>query len=249
MEEVKIRPGYSVGNYILEEMIGAGGFSTVYKARSIDPQPEYDSVIAVKVLHPRRLERRQIRRFIKEAKIAKKLKNEYIVKVFDLKIQEKNYFIFMEFLDGDLLKFIENKKNFFNPENIKEVITKAARGLYFIHRNKIIHKDVNPSNILLDFTLEKVKMTDFGLSRRNFVFNREKKEGGTVEYIAPEILRGKRASVKSDIYAFGKTVEKVYNKLNFSIPESVRYIISVATKEDPDERFESMEDIIYVLEN
>ncbi|RLF31395.1 MAG: hypothetical protein DRN08_07985, partial [Thermoplasmata archaeon] len=96
MEKIKIRAGYSVGNYLLEEMVGAGGFSTVYKARSIDPQPEYDSIIAVKVLHPRRLERSQIRRFIREAKMAKKLEHQYIVKVYDLKKQDGNYFIFME---------------------------------------------------------------------------------------------------------------------------------------------------------
>ena len=122
MEKIKIRAGYSVGNYLLEEMVGAGGFSTVYKARSIDPQPEYDSIIAVKVLHPRRLESSQIRRFIREAKIAKKLEHQYIVKVYDLKKQDGNYFIFMEFLDADLLKCIRNKRGIFTLSNINEVI-------------------------------------------------------------------------------------------------------------------------------
>ena len=249
MEEIKIRPGYTVGNYVLEEMVGAGGFSTVYKARSIDPQPEYDSIIAIKVLHPRRLERYQIRRFVREAKIAKKLKHKNIVKVYDLKKQDGNYFIFMEFLDSDLLRCIRNKRGIFTLSNIKEVILKAAKGLAYIHKNRIIHKDINPTNILLNFSLDKVKMTDFGLSRRNFLFNKEKKEGGTLYYLAPEILKGKKASIKSDIYSFGKSIEKVYNELGFTIPDDIRHIINISTKENPEERFSNMENIIYILEN
>ena len=249
MEKIKIRPGYSVGNYLLEEMVGAGGFSTVYKARSIDPQPEYDSIIAVKVLHPRRLERSQIRRFIREAKIAKKLEHQYIVKVYDLKKQDGNYFIFMEFLEADLLKCIRNKREIFTLSNINEVILKAAKGLAYIHKNRIIHKDINPTNILLNFSLDKVKMTDFGLSRRNFLFNKEKKQGGTLYYLAPEILKGKKASIKSDIYSFGKTIERIYNELNFDIPDNIKYIIDISTKENPESRFSSVEDIIYILEN
>jgi len=248
MEEIKIRPGYSVGNYVLEELVGAGGFSTVYKARSIDPQPEYDSIIAIKVLHPRRLERYQIRRFVREAKIAKKLKHQNIVKVYDLKKQDRNYFIFMEFLDSDLLKCIRNKREIFTLSNIKEVMLKAAKGLTYIHKNRIIHKDINPTNILLNFSLDKVKMTDFGLSRRNLLFNREK-EGGTTYYLAPEILKGEKASIKSDIYSFGKTIEKVYNELGFIIPDDIRYVIGISTRGNPEERFSSMEDIIYILEN
>jgi len=249
MEEIKIRPGYSVGNYVLEEMIGAGGFSTVYKARSIDPQPEYDSIIAVKVLHPRRLERYQIRRFVREGKIAKKLKHQNIVKVYDLKKQDGNYFIFMEFLDSDLLRCIRNKRGIFTLSNIKEVILKAAKGLAYIHKNRIIHKDINPTNILLNFSFDKVKMTDFGLSRKNFLFNKEKKEGGTLYYLAPEILKGKKASIKSDIYSFGKSIERIYNELGFTIPDDVRHIINISTKENPESRFSSIEDIIYILEN
>jgi len=249
MEEIKIRSGYSLGNYVLEELVGAGGFSTVYKARSIDPQPEYDSIIAVKVLHPRRLERYQIRRFVREVKIAKKLKHQNIVKVYDLKKQAGNYFIFMEFLDSDLLKCIRNKRGIFTLSNIKEVILRAAKGLAYIHKNRIIHKDINPTNILLNFSLDKVKMTDFGLSRRNFLFNKEKKEGGTLYYLAPEILKGEKASIKSDIYSFGKTIEKVYNELGFIIPDDIRYVINISIKENPRERFSSLEDIIYILEN
>ncbi|HRR95468.1 MAG TPA: serine/threonine-protein kinase [Candidatus Ratteibacteria bacterium] len=249
MEEIKVRTGYKIENYILEEMLGAGGFSTVYKARSIDPQPEYDTVIAIKVLHPRRLDRYQIRRFIREAKIAKKLIHPNIVKVYDFKKYEGDFFIFMEFLDADLLKCINARREIFSPSILEEIILKAAKGLSFIHQNRIIHKDFNPSNILVNFSLEKVKITDFGLAVKNTFFYREKREGGTLDYTAPEIIKGRKASIRSDIYSFGKTVEKLYNELNFPIPDTFRYIINISTRENPEERFSNMEEIIYMFED
>jgi serine/threonine-protein kinase len=251
MDVVKIRPGYIIKDYILKEMVGAGGFSTVYKAEAVNPVYLYPSIIAVKVLHPRRLERYQIREFIKEAKIAKNLEHPNIIKVFDVIQQEGNFFILMEFVDTDLIKAIKNKKEMFNEKNIIDIIIKSAKGISFLHRNGIIHKDISPSNILISYSLDKVKITDFGLSKVRripfFGFQKEFK-GGTEGYIPPEYYEGKVANEKGDIYSFGRTIERIYLELGFKIPEAIKNLIKVATDPEPENRFENMDYIIYILE-
>ncbi|MFN4228018.1 MAG: serine/threonine-protein kinase [Candidatus Ratteibacteria bacterium] len=245
----KIRPGYVIKNYILKEMVGSGGFSTVYRAESIDPFPLYNSVIAVKVLHPRRLERNQIRQFIKEGKIAKSLEHPNIVKVFDVIKEDGNFFILMEYLDTDLMKAIRTKKNIFNEKNIIDIIVKVAKGISYIHKHGIVHKDINPSNILITYSLEKIKITDFGLSKtEKWIFNRDKFKGGTEGYVAPEIYKGSVGDEKSDIYSFGKTIEKIYNELKIPLNDKIKNIIKIATDTEPKNRFESMEGIVYILE-
>lgn len=246
--EIKIRPGYLIENYVLEEMIGAGGFSTVYKARSINPEPLYSTIIAVKVLHPRRLSRSQIKQFVKEAKIAKTLNHENIVKVYDVKKKEGNFFILMEYLDIDLLKAIRTKPYIFTPERINEIILKVIKGLAFIHNQGIVHKDVTPSNVLISFSFDKVKITDFGLARRRGILGIDRdKSGGTNGYIAPERFMGKKADIRTDIYSLGKTIEKIYNELKFEIPPEIKYIIDMATNPDPEKRFQNVETILYFL--
>ena len=251
--EIRVRQGYIIDGYVLEEMVGAGGFSTVYRARSIDPVPEYQTVIAVKVLHPRRLDRWQIRRFVREVKMATMLEHPNIVKVFGVRHQDGNYFSFMEFLEADLLKAIRTKPELFNQENIVEIIKKAGQGLEYIHRNGIIHKDINPSNILISYALDKVKMTDFGLATKKvFFLHRLQQEsspgGGTEGYIAPERLKGMQADIRSDIYSFGKTIQKVYSELGFEMPENIKYVVEIATKPDSEERFVDMRELLYFLD-
>ncbi len=251
--EIRVRPGYVIDGYVLEEMVGSGGFSTVYRARSIDPAPKYHTIIAVKVLHPRRLDRWQIRRFVREVRMATVLEHPNIVKVFGVKHQDGNYFSFMEFLDTDLLKAIRTKPGLFNQENIVDVIKKAGQGLEYIHKHGIIHKDVNPSNILITYALDKIKITDFGLATKKvFFLHRLQPEsspgGGTEGYIAPERMQGLAADVRSDIYSFGKTIQKIYSELGFQIPENVKYVIDIATKPNSVERFVDMRELLYFLD-
>ncbi|MCX8082619.1 MAG: serine/threonine protein kinase [bacterium] len=251
--EIRVRPGYIIDGYILEEMVGSGGFATVYKARSIEPIPQFYSIIAIKVLHPRRLDRWQIRRFVKEVKMATMLEHPNIVKVFGIRKQEGNYFSFMEFLDTDLLKAIRTKPELFNHENIVEIIKKAGYGLEYIHRNGIIHKDVNPSNILLSYSMDKIKMTDFGLATKKLFFLHHLKQenspgGGTEGYIAPERMKGLPVDIRSDIYSFGKTIQRVYSELGFEIPENIKYVIDISTKSEPKERFIDMRELLYFLD-
>ncbi len=247
---MEIRKGYVIDGYRLEDMVGSGGFATVYKARSIDPLPKYETIIAVKVLHPRRLDRSQIRRFVKEVKMSIPLRHPNVVRVYAVRRQDWNYFGLTEFLDTDLLKAIRMKPQIFNSQNVIEILKKSAMGLDYIHRSGIIHKDINPSNILVSYSMDKIKMTDFGLSEKRGFFKKENSAGGggTEGYIAPERQRGLPADVRSDVYSFGKTMQKVYSELGFNVPENVRYVIDTATKPNKEERFYDMRELLYFLD-
>ncbi len=246
--EIKVRQGYIIDGYILEEMVGSGGFSTVYRARSIDPVPKYDTFIAVKVLHPRRLDRAQIRRFVKEVKMSIPLRHPNIVKVYAVRRQDWNYFGLMEFLDTDLLRAIRTKPELFDQQKVLEIIEKAGRGLEYIHRNGIVHKDVSPANILVSYLLDRIKITDFGLARKTGFLQKDNGAGGTEGYIAPERLNGMPADVKSDIYSFGKTIEKIYSELGIAMPDNVKYVFETAVKPTPEERFYDMRELLYFLD-
>ncbi len=247
--DIKVRQGYIIEGYILEAMVGSGGFSTVYRARSIDPLPKYSTVIAVKVLHQRRLNRWQIRRFIKEMKMSILLQHPNVVRVYAVRKQDRNYFGLMEFMDADLLKVIRTKPDIFNRQNIIEIIKKAGYGLEYIHKNGIIHNDVGPANILVSYDLNKIKITDFGLAeKKGFLKKGNGAGGGTEGYIAPERLNGMPADIKSDVYSFGKTIQKIYSELGFEIPEGVRYVVETAIKPRKEERFFDMSELLYFLE-
>ena len=246
---ITIRKGYEIEGYLLEEMVGAGGFSSVYKARSIYPIPRYDTLIAVKVLHPRRLEPRFVRTFVRESKLLMSLKHPNIVTVYQLKKQDRNLFMLMEYLDSDLMKSAKTKSHIFTPENIIRVFKKAGEGLSYVHSNGIIHKDINPSNILISYSLEKVKFTDFGLAwQRGFFRKAEGLKAGTEGYLAPERLAGRPADVKTDIYAFGKTIEKIYRELGFEFTEQILRVVRTATHKDRESRFSCMEDLLNSLQ-
>ncbi len=244
-----IRKGYEIEGYLLEELVGAGGFSSVYKARSIYPIPKYDTIIAVKVLHPRRLERKQIRNFVREAKISMLLTHPNIIKVYQVRKQDRNLFILMEYLDSDIMKAIKTKSYLFTPSNIIEVIKKAGEGLAYVHDNGIIHKDVNPSNILISYSLDKIKITDFGLAWRKTFFKRESEiKAGTEGYLAPERLKGCPSDIRTDIYAFGKTIEKIYTELDFKFSENLLRTIRKATHPEKEKRFPDMRSLLNSLE-
>jgi eukaryotic-like serine/threonine-protein kinase len=246
--EIKIEKGYVIAGYMLEGMLGSGGFATVYKARSITPEPIYDTIIAIKILHPRRLEKQQIRMFKEEMNMLMYLEHPNILKVYTVKSQDGHYFALMEFLDTNLLTAIRTKQEIFNQQNVLSIISQIASGLNYIHKNGYIHKDVNPTNILISYSLDKIKISDFGLAGKKGFFNKGlSSTGGTAGYIAPERKQHFSADIKTDIYSFGKTIQKIYSELNFEIPDKVKYVIEVSTKENRDERFFDMKELLYFL--
>ena len=141
-----------------------------------------------------------------EAKILANINHENIVKLIDFHQDNECFYILMEYCEGtDLGKFILMYKN--KKENIKENIVCSITlgiclGLEELHRNNIIHRDIKPANIIVSDNY-KIKIVDFGVSRKTSKNSTMTKYIGTSYYMAPELIKGENYNNKVDIWSFG----------------------------------------------
>lgn len=247
----KLRSGSTVSGYILTDLLGAGGFASVYKARSVGPDAAFGSFIAVKILHPRRIDRTMVQKFREEARTSLALRHENIITVHDFQEFEGNFLILMELADDDLGRFAHKSPLSF--EQIMSVMKRAGQGLAFAHRKGIVHRDFTPSNILVSGGLASVKITDFGISGKANIFLRSilpgqpDSQSGTQAYFAPEQYRG-TYDKRTDVYAFGKTLNSLFRHSSIPVPSRIAHIIKTATQPEPGERFQEIEQLLYFLE-
>jgi len=207
------------GGYRLDEQVGGGMYTKVYKAYSFLARPPYGNPVAIKLLYLKGgfLEKSKlIAQFEREAEIAMQLDHPNVVKVFNFGRFNKHYAMIMEFIDGKNLKEIIYEREKFSLQTIIKICYEAGKGLSYIHKNNIVHKDVKPDNILVSRDLKVIKITDFGIAKlpgklwKKDIFPK----GGTVtkfgviSYVAPEQVKG-QATFKSDIYSFGVTIDEV----------------------------------------
>ncbi|MCL4546827.1 MAG: FHA domain-containing serine/threonine-protein kinase [Deltaproteobacteria bacterium] len=192
-----------IENYKIVNLLGKGGMASVYLAENFQKNPQK---VAIKVLELDIEENAEYTlRFKKEAFICSKFSHPNIVKVYSYGIFEDKYYLIMEFVDGkDLSFYIRNNKK----RSIKDIINIAyqiSSALSFAHKNKVIHRDIKPQNIILD-KYGKIKITDFGIAKIN-VSHTLTAEGervvGTTYYMSPEQIKGEPIDLKTDIYSMG----------------------------------------------
>jgi serine/threonine protein kinase len=213
--------GFFIGDYKILDRLGRGRMAGVYKAVHTTGQ-----VLAIKVLPPSRAkDHYMLSRFQREARLAIRLKHVNIVRTFQLGEADGLQFIVMEYLDGDTLDEILQRRKRLAPVEAVRVIHQVLQGLQHIHEQGMIHRDLKPSNLMLtpgrqsgqpDTTLNaSVKILDIGLGREFFDENapvRREEEPltgenvllGTPDYLAPEQARNARAvDIRADIYSLG----------------------------------------------
>lgn len=198
--------GQSIGRYHILEKLGEGGMATVYKA--YDTRLERN--VAVKVLRtemfsPVLLEE-VLQRFEREAKSLAKLSHPNIVNILDYGEHEEMPYLIMEFLPGGTLK--QQLGQAIPWREAVRMILPVASGLSYAHQNGIIHRDVKPSNILLQATKSAV-LTDFGIAKLLEGVEGQTLTGsgvgvGTPEYMAPEQgIGAHEIDARADIYSLG----------------------------------------------
>lgn len=214
------------GGYKLEEVIGGGMYTKVYKAHSSLARPIYGDTVAIKLLYLKgnfRERSKLISQFEREAEIAIGLNHPNIVKVYNFGKYNNQYAIIMEYIKGTNLKEILYRREKWPLNVIIKILYEAGQGLAHIHKNNIVHKDVKPDNILVSDDLSVVKITDFGIAKlpgrlwRKDIFPKggTVTKYGTISYVAPEQAAG-NADFRSDIYSFGITMDEVITaKLEF----------------------------------
>jgi serine/threonine-protein kinase len=225
--------GDTLGAYRLEQILGEGGMGIVFRAVR-EPDGE---VVALKVLR-RELSHDETyrRRFVHEARAAGEVRERHLVPVLDAGEQDGRSYLAVAFVPG---KTLEQRIADEGPLPIADVVRLTAEvgaGLDALHSAELIHRDVKSSNIMLS-DAGGAMLTDFGLAkgRAYTVLTRPGQVMGTLDYIAPELIRGQPASAASDIYALGCLV---YECLRGHAPFAEKTVYQVAAahlEEEPED--------------
>ncbi len=190
------------GRYQIIKELGKGAMGVVYQAYD----PEIDRSVALKVLREDRLTSDTlIHRFLREAKAIGRLSHPNIVTVYDVGQDRGTIYIAMEFLDGDPLDKIIERKRF----PLKEVLLlgiQVAETLDYAHQKGIVHRDVKPSNIIVQPSGQ-IKITDFGIARiEDSTASLQTQAGeilGTPAYMSPEQVMSEPIDGRSDLFSLG----------------------------------------------
>lgn len=218
--------------YKLEEQIGSGGMSIVYKA--IDLQTS--QTVAVKILRGELSDDLQlIKKFNVEAEASKRLMHPNIVRTIDVGCDGNVHYIVRDLIEGLTLKEYIDKNGAIEPVHAAEIAYKIALGLQHAHSCGVIHRDIKPHNIIIgvDGT---VKITDFGIAHIVSDATKTTEYGktlvGTVYYTSPEQVRGLGVDERTDIYSLGVVLyEMVTGTLPFDGENAVNIAMQHVTKE------------------
>ena len=185
--------------------------------------------VAIKVLH-RSLAGDQafVDRFRTEARAAAGLSHTNIVAVFDWGAVDGIYYMVMEYVRGQSVRALANRQGRLEPAQTADIVRQTLQALDHAHRQGIVHRDIKPENILVT-TEGVVKVADFGLARA-YAEGRQTQAGtvtGTVQYLAPEQIRGEPADPRSDLYSLGIVS---YELLTGKLPFTGETAMSIAYK-------------------
>lgn len=192
--------GRTLGQYEIRQELGRGGMATVYKAY----QPSLGRYVAIKVLPPYHAEAETfIARFDREARAVARLEHPHILPIYDFGREGDLSYIVTKYVEGGTLKDYLGQP--FDLQRATSIVSQVASALDYAHDQGIIHRDVKPSNVLLDHG-EWALLTDFGLAKMAGVSARITGSGvgiGTPAYMSPEQGQGLEVDRRSDVYSLG----------------------------------------------
>jgi eukaryotic-like serine/threonine-protein kinase len=221
----------TIGKYHIVRELGHGGMGTVYEA--VDPLIRRK--VALKTMIPELAETAELRaRFLREAQAAGGLQHRNIVTVYDLGEDKGRPYIAMEFIEGtDLEKIIQSREAL--PIEWKlDVLAQICEGLSHAHRNGIVHRDVKPGNVRVTAQGD-VKIMDFGVASLQSS-NLTKSGGmlGTVHYMSPEQVDGRKVDHRADVFAVGAIAYELLSSRKPFDGESLTGVMYKIMHEDPD---------------
>jgi len=237
------------GRYALAEVVGRGGFATVWRARIVDGGAPAKGLVgslfgggsrhgtgedvAVKVIPVYSAGERS--RALREGQIASGLRHPNIVETLEVIAGETEVYLVTEFVHG--LPLDEAGRHYTMGE-VTEALCQILEALAYAHEQGVIHRDIKPQNALVDARDGRVKLTDFGVAYR-VGDTRLTQVGfavGTPGYIAPEVLDGEDPTELTDIYAVGATARTLLARLPDEPPPRLREFVDRATSPNPAHR-------------
>jgi serine/threonine protein kinase len=260
--------GQTISHYKILEKLGEGGMGVVYKAHDT----KLDRIVALKFL-PHRLTTNEIEnaRFLQEAKAASALNHPNVCTIYDIKEENNQQFIVMEFVDGTTIK---QKLPIKKLQDAMIYALQIGEALHEAHGKGIVHRDIKCENIMVN-SKNQIKVMDFGLAKLKGSLKLTKTSStvGTLAYMAPEQIQGGEVDARSDIFSFGVVLFEMltghmpfrgeheaammYSILNEE-PESIQKsrqdisaeidrIFRRALEKEPEDRYQSVADMVSEL--
>jgi tRNA A-37 threonylcarbamoyl transferase component Bud32 len=222
------------GRYALAEMVGRGGFATVWRARSLKGYLRGKDV-AVKVIPVYSAGERS--RALREGQIAEGLRHKNIVETLEVIPGDHEIYLVTEYVRG--MPLDEAAKGY-GVDEIVDSLAQILEALVYAHGQGIIHRDIKPQNALVD-ARGRVKLTDFGVAFRagDTRLTRVGFAVGTPGYIAPEILDGADPTALTDIYAVGATARTLLASQPYEPTPRLKEFVDRATSPNPAHRPQS----------
>jgi len=196
---LELQPGDRLGPYKLVAALGEGGMGIVFRADRLS-----GGVAALKVL------RRELsgdetfrRRFEREGRIAAQLHHPHLVEVVDSGEVNGLHYLASRFVEGETLADRLERDGSLPLPQLVRIAAELGTGLDTLHEAELVHRDIKPSNVMLG--ADGAALTDFGLARglADSVLTAPGRVVGTLDYLAPEVIRGQPAGPAADIYALG----------------------------------------------
>ena len=203
------RVGTDFAGYLIEAVAGRGGMSTVYRAEN----RRLGNRVALKILSADLAADETFReRFVRESRLAASISHPNIIPIYDAGSNDENLYIVMRYVEGADLKQVLKEAGPLPVDVAVSIISQAGRGLAAAHDRGLVHRDVKPANILLDFAdgteprLAHPYVADFGLTKHVGSVSGATGTGqlvGTLDYVSPEQISGAGLDRRTDVYSLG----------------------------------------------
>jgi YVTN family beta-propeller protein len=250
--------GSELLGYRVEGVLGRGGMSVVYLAEDLRLRRK----VALKLLDPRLAEDEAFReRFLAESELAASLDHPCVVPIYAAGEAHGRLFIAMRYVEGRDLKELL-RAGPLSASRAVAVCAQVAEALDFAHARGLVHRDVKPSNVLLD-ARDHVYLADFGLTKR-LAESQVVEPGvlGTIDYVAPEQIRGEQVDGRADVYSLGcllcecltgeppfvrstdAAVLFAHLEEEPAIPAGLEQVMTRALAKEPDERHDSCAELV-----
>jgi hypothetical protein len=201
----RFTPGSIVaGRYRLVALLGRGGMGEVYRADDLT----LDQPVALKFLAEGvAVNDARLAQFHNELRVARTVSHKNVCRLYDLGDADGRRFITMEYVDGEDLSSSLKRFGRVPPDKAIQIARQLCAGVTAAHERGVLHRDLKPANVMLDGNGD-VRITDFGIATATADAGAE--IAGTPQYMAPELLAGKPASTRSDIYALGLILFEIF---------------------------------------
>jgi ABC-type branched-subunit amino acid transport system substrate-binding protein/streptogramin lyase/predicted Ser/Thr protein kinase len=193
-------PGTTFSNYRVDSLLGRGGMGVVYLARD----RSLDRPVALKLIAPELADDEEFRaRFLREPKLAASLDHPNVIPIYEAGEHEGQLYLAMRYVEGSDLRTLLEREGKLSPQRTLAILAQVAGALDAAHRRALVHRDVKPANVLLDEEGH-AYLTDFGITKQLGGASTDTgRVVGTLDYLAPEQIRGEPVDARTDCYALG----------------------------------------------